>query len=202
MTASSTRPGSSASGGGSRSGDPACWYWIRKLQARFFAGAYHAAIEAASNAQRLLWTSPSFLEVAEYELYAALAQAALRDAAPTAECASHQEALAAHHRQLQEWADNCPANFEDRAALIGAEIARIEGRDTDASRLYEQAITRPERTVHPPRRAHKQAAARFCAARGIGGSPRYIWEARACYLRWGAAGRSASRSPTSEPRCG
>ena len=27
-----------------------------------------------------------------------------------------------------------------RAALIGAEIARIEGRDLDSMRLYEQAI--------------------------------------------------------------
>src|ERR1700759_323893 len=36
-----------------------CWYWIRKLQARFFAGDYASAIEAASRAQRLLWTSVS-----------------------------------------------------------------------------------------------------------------------------------------------
>ena len=28
-----------------------CWYWIRKLQARFFAGDYASAIEAASRAQ-------------------------------------------------------------------------------------------------------------------------------------------------------
>jgi hypothetical protein len=50
------------------------------------------------------------------------------------------EALAAHHRQLQVWAENCPENFENRAALIGAEIARLEGRVLDAERLYEEAI--------------------------------------------------------------
>src|SRR5262249_48978104 len=32
-----------------------CWYWIRKLQARWYAGDYAAAIEAATEAQRLLW---------------------------------------------------------------------------------------------------------------------------------------------------
>jgi hypothetical protein len=37
-----------------------CWYWIRKLQARFFAGDYVSAVDASWNAQRLLWTSPSF----------------------------------------------------------------------------------------------------------------------------------------------
>src|SRR5271163_3900248 len=43
-----------------------CWYWIRKLQARFFAGDYASAIAASSRAGRLLWTSPSSFETAEY----------------------------------------------------------------------------------------------------------------------------------------
>ena len=55
---------------------PSCWYWIRKLQARFHAGDYVSAIYAELQAQRLLWTSPSFFEVAEYRFYAALARAA------------------------------------------------------------------------------------------------------------------------------
>jgi hypothetical protein len=38
------------------------------------------------------------------------------------------------------WAENCPENFENRSALVGAELARIEGRAADAVRLYEQAI--------------------------------------------------------------
>ncbi len=44
----------------------ACWYWIRKLQARFFAGDYASAIAASSKAQDLLWTSLTTLETAEY----------------------------------------------------------------------------------------------------------------------------------------
>jgi hypothetical protein len=42
-----------------------------------------------------------------------------------------------HHRQLEIWAANCPANFENRAALVGAQIAHLEGRELDAERLYE-----------------------------------------------------------------
>ena len=59
----------------------ACWYWVRKLQARFFAGDYAAAVAASSNAQRLLWTSPSFLETADAHFYGALSHAASCDAA-------------------------------------------------------------------------------------------------------------------------
>ena len=58
----------------------ACWYWIRKLQARVYADDYASALEAASQAEALLWTSPSFFEVAEYHFYAALARAGHCDA--------------------------------------------------------------------------------------------------------------------------
>src|SRR5436853_179464 len=43
----------------------ACYYWIRKLQARFFAEDYASAIGAAAKAERLLWTTPSHIEVPE-----------------------------------------------------------------------------------------------------------------------------------------
>jgi PAS domain S-box-containing protein len=169
----------------------ACWYWIRKLQARFFAGAYACAIAAAANAERLLWTSPSFFELAEYHLYAALTRAALCNAASAAERTKHLEAVAAHHKQLEIWAENCPENFENRAALVGAEIARIEGCALDAERLYEQAI----RSAHANGFVHNEAlanelAARFYAARGLATiSDAYLWNARSCYLRWGADGK-------------
>jgi hypothetical protein len=113
-------------------------YWIRKLQARFFAGAYASAIVAAENAERLLWTSRTVFERAEYHFYAVLARAAVCNAASAAEQAQHLEALAADYRLLQEWADNCPENFANRAALVNAEIARLEGREIDAEHLYEQ----------------------------------------------------------------
>ena len=107
-----------------------CFYWIRKLQARFIAGDYASALEASSRAERLLWTSPSNFELAEYHFYGALSRARIRcDSAPADQRQQHLEALAAHHRQLEIWAENCPENFENRAALVGAEIARIEGRD-------------------------------------------------------------------------
>ena len=56
---------------------PECWYWIRKLQARFFAADYASALDASFKAQRLLWTSPSHFETAEYHFYSALCQAAV-----------------------------------------------------------------------------------------------------------------------------
>src|SRR5262249_19276321 len=53
-----------------------CWYWIRKLQARVFAGDHPGAADAWRNARELLWTSPSFFEAAEASFYGALSHAA------------------------------------------------------------------------------------------------------------------------------
>ena len=103
-----------------------------RLQARFFAGDYASAVDASLRAQRLLWTSPSQFETAEFRFYGALSHAASWDSASPDQRQQHVEALAAHHRQLEIWAENCPENFENRAALVGAEIARIEGRELDA----------------------------------------------------------------------
>ncbi|MGA7808955.1 trifunctional serine/threonine-protein kinase/ATP-binding protein/sensor histidine kinase [Bradyrhizobium sp.] len=169
-----------------------CWYWIRKLQARFFAADYTSAIEASSRAHRLLWSSSSMLETAEYHFYGALSHAACCDSAAAAELQQrHLAAIAAHHRQLQVWAANCPDNFENRAALVGAELARLEGRVVDAMELYEQAI----RSAHGNGFIHQEAlaselASRFYAARGFDKIARlYLQDARYGYLRWGADGK-------------
>ena len=170
---------------------PECWYWIRKLQARVYAGQYAAAIEAASNARRLLWTSPSFFEVAEYHFYDALARAGQYEAASADERPQHLEALAAHHKQLAVWAENCPDNFQNRAALVGAEIARIEGGDVEAMRLYEEAIrsARQHGFVQNEALAHEMAAL-FYLARGFETiAHAYLRNARNCYDRWGALGK-------------
>ena len=115
-----------------------CLYSILKLQARFFAGDYPAAIHASASAQRLLWTLPASIQEAEFHFYSALSRAACCDATAGDERRQHFEALAEHHRRLEIWAANCLENFENRAALVGAEIARIEGRELDAERLYEE----------------------------------------------------------------
>jgi PAS domain S-box-containing protein len=168
-----------------------CWYWVRKLQARFFAGDYASALEASSRAQRLLWTSPSHFEKAEYVFYSALSRAASCDAAPAGRRRQHVEDLATHHRQLQLWAANCPDNFENRATLVGAELARIEGRELDAERLYEQAIrsARANGFIHNEALAN-ELASRFYAARGFEKIARvYLQDARYGYLLWGADGK-------------
>src|SRR5947207_58769 len=161
------------------------WYWIRKTQARFFAGDNAGALDASGRAQRLLWTSPSMFETVEFSFYDALAHAASCHRAPPEERQQHFEAVVAHHKQLEVWAEHCAENFENRAALVGAEIARIEGRAFDAMNLYEQAIRSAQANgfVHNEALA-KELAARFYTACGFEQIAKlYLQNARDCYLR-------------------
>ena len=99
--------------------------------------------------------SPSQFETAEFHFYCALSHAACWDSASLDRRQQHFEALENHHSQLQVWAENCPENFENRAALVGAEIARIQGYDLDAEQLYEQAI----RSAHANGFVHNEGVA-------------------------------------------
>jgi PAS domain S-box-containing protein len=168
-----------------------CWYWIRKLQARFYAGDYAAALVAASKAEPLLQTGAGHFESAEYVFYEALARAAQCDFASSGERSQDLEALAAHYKQIDAWAQNCPENFGTRAALVGAEVARIEGRELDAQRLYEQAIhSAGENGFVQNEGVANELAARFYASRGFETiAQTYLRNARYCYLRWGADGK-------------
>ena len=116
------------------------FYWTRKLQGRFFAGNFLEAVDALKRANLLLWPAASQLETGDFRFYGALALAAAWSSASADKRRQHFEALIHHHRHLEIWAEHCPANYENRAALVGAEIARIEGRILDAEQLYEQAI--------------------------------------------------------------
>ncbi|MDB5861132.1 MAG: histidine kinase [Ramlibacter sp.] len=172
-------------------GLPEFYYWVRKLQARYLAGDHSSAIEAALNAQRLVWRAAANFEVADLHYYAALARAAACESAPEDEKRLHLEALAGHRKQLEMWAGHNPVTFENRAAIVAAEIARIEGRVLEAQDLFEKAV----RSAHTHDLVHNEGianerAARFYSERGFEKiAATYLRDARNCYLRWGADGK-------------
>ena len=128
-------------------------YWTRKLQARFLAGDYTSAVNAASRAQSLLWIARFVLESAEFHLYAALSRAASCDSAAPDQQVSHLEALAAHHKQLVDLGGELPGEFRE---------PRRPGRRRDRTPGGPRTRRRaPLRTGHPlgPRQ-------RVCSQRG------------------------------------
>ncbi len=166
-------------------------YWIRKLQAAVLANDSALAIAAAAKSAALLWTAPTMADRAVAHFYGALAQAMACDLASGEARSRHLAALASHHEQIALWARNGPSTFANRSSLVGAELARLEGRDLDAMRLYEEAIrsARDHGFIQNEGLAN-ELAARFYAARGFEtNAEAHLRKARACFLRWGADGK-------------
>lgn len=179
------------------SNTPVLWmseflYWARKLQARFLADDYVSSVDAALKAEALLsGERRSHFTTAELHFYGALSHAACWETASPERKKWHLSALTTHHQKLKAWAAHCPENFENRAALVDAEIARIEGRMIEAQQFYEQAIhsARHNGFVQNEAIAH-EVAAHFYAARGFGQfADLYLRNARYGYLRWGAVAK-------------
>ena len=158
-----------------------CWHWILKLKARFLSGDYAEALATAEKARALLWASSGHIRLLDYFYYAALTMAALFERASADEQQAWRHLMTSHQEQLREWSENYPPTFADKHALVSAEIARLEGRDADAMRLYEQTIqsARENGFVQNEGLAH-EVAARFYAARGFEKFAHlYLREARA-----------------------
>src|SRR6202011_5565072 len=168
-----------------------CFFWILKLKAWVLSGDYAEALAAADKAKALLWASAAHVQLLDYFYYTALTVAALYEKASADEQTGWRELLTAHRKQLREWADNYPPTFGDKHALLSAELARVEGRDLDAMRLYEEAIgaARENGFVQNEGLAN-ELAAQFYLRRGIEKvAHSYLRDARYCYLRWGALGK-------------
>ncbi len=166
-----------------------CMGWILRLKAKFILGDYAGALAAAETAKPMLADVTGQVQLLDYFYYGALTVAALYEKASKDQQKSWSELLAAHREQLHEWAKSHPPSFTDKHALVSAEIARLEGRDTDAMRLYELAI----RSAHENRYVQieglaQEVAAHFYAARGFETIARaFLRNARSCYSRWGAS---------------
>jgi hypothetical protein len=145
----------------------------------------------ALRASRTGHTRSGMFEPYEFVFYDALARAAQYNVASSGERAQHHQRLVAHQKQIRLWAENCAENFENRAALVSAEIARIEGRELEAWRLYEQAIrSARENGFIQNEGIANELAARFYMALGLEKIAHvYLQDARSCYLRWEAAGK-------------
>jgi PAS domain S-box-containing protein len=168
-----------------------CIFWIFKLRARFLSGDFVEAMAAAVKAKQLLWASAGEIQRLDYVYYTALTVSALYETAPADDQQVWRELLGAHREQLREWAEMNPLTFADKHALVLAEIARIEKRDSDALRLYEQAIhlARENGFVQNEGLAH-ELAAQYCLAQGLETAGyAYLRNARNCYDRWGAHGK-------------
>jgi signal transduction histidine kinase len=165
-----------------------CFHYVAQIQLNLLAGRHDTALALAEPGDALFRNIRAYAELVEYRFYTALAHVAAYDASPPERREIHLSSLRHHYRELTIRCAHNPANFADRLALLAAEIARIEGRELEAERLYEEAIRLAREAGFVQIEAMAgECAARFYEARGIRTVVlSYLANARDCYLRWGA----------------
>src|SRR5262249_56974207 len=170
------------------------FYTLRQIVC-FLFGHYNEALASAALAEeelRSTVTAPrSFLLVATHHFYHALTLAVLYPQATASQQLAYRQTLGEEMRQHRRWADHCPANFENRYALLAAEVARIDGQDLEAMRLYEAAIrsAREHGFIQNEALANELAGC-FYLDRGLAtNGDSHLRDARACYALWGADGK-------------
>lgn len=169
-------------------GSGIAFFHIMKLVAAVTFGLYGEALDAARRVQPVLGEVRAMPIEATYHFYHALALTSLDPQARTPEL---RAVLDDELHRLARWAESCPANYQHRHLLVSAELARIDGRDLDAARLYEQAI----RSAHDHGFVQFEALGNELAARHYHGhgldrlADGYLREARACYVRWECDGK-------------
>ncbi|WP_224361618.1 trifunctional serine/threonine-protein kinase/ATP-binding protein/sensor histidine kinase [Hyalangium versicolor] len=163
-------------------------YWVQKLRARFVAGAYQEALEAAEKVGEFLWAMHTTLGVRDYHLYRALTLAVgFEESSPEQKELLLRE-IHRHREQLEEWAEQCPEGSRAVERVVSGELARLERRGDEATRAYEEAI-RVARSSGAPQYVGlaSELAANFWRSRQAPiVAHTFAREARAAYLQWGA----------------
>jgi PAS domain S-box-containing protein len=165
-----------------------CFHFILQLQRQFILGNAEKALEFATRARPILWSVRLNLQSVDYCFYHSLAIAEVFQGSSPERQAVLRDDLVGHLASFQRWAESGPATFAHKYSLVRAEWARVERRDIEAMRLYEQAIHSAAAAGFLQDEAvAREVAARFCRSRGLDRmAEAYLAGARDCYVRWGA----------------
>ena len=166
-------------------------YQILHLGVACLLRDFDRAMEISTTLGPLLNRVPRFVQHVEYAFYTSVTLAARCARASSAEKDQLLAAIAAHQERLGSWASNSPENYQHKQVIVAAEVARLEGKPSEAAALYDQAIAAAERGRFLQDEAlANELGGRFYLAQGrrrIAGF--YLSAAIDAYARWGAAAK-------------
>jgi signal transduction histidine kinase len=166
-------------------------YHVMKEILAFHHGRCSEAFGEARALEPYLGPIMSLAVEATHRFYHALTSAALASAAAPADRASHVDVLDDAAKRFTQWAEHSVENFASRRSLLLAEKARLEGRERDAMRLYEEAIRSARKNSSVKDEALAlELCAHFCEECGLETAARAVLhEAHRRYSLWGASAK-------------
>ncbi len=163
-------------------------YHIYKAEIHLLYGDPEGALPHVEAQDRIGAMAMSLPQLVRFCIVAFLVRAARFDRLSVEERPPVRARLEADLRQMVAWSRNCAENFEHLRLTMSAELARIDGRLTDAFGDYERAIA----AAHASGFLRDEAVANELAARALQdvglarGAEGYLRAARHLYEQWGA----------------
>lgn len=168
-----------------------CFYLTTKAYSLYLLGDANAAYVCAEEAQPLLGYVKGVLTEAQHNFCHSLILAAVYPRCTDQNAVLLQ--LAANQRQMQEWAEHCPANFEHMHLLVEAEAARLTEQDQRAMDYYDRAIEAAgtHGLMHDEALANELAGKFWLSKNKPDFAQLYLRKARLGYRAWGAKRKEA-----------
>ncbi|MBL0174296.1 MAG: AAA family ATPase [Ignavibacteria bacterium] len=170
---------------------PLLVFLVNKLRLLCLHRQFEEALRIADRAERIATAASGMLVIAEFRAWEAFAVIGRMGEAAPAERAALLPRARRGLDMFKGWMRHCPQNFEDKWALLAAELAAMEDNRSDAAELYERAIDAARRARFTHAEAHAcECAARFHLARGHQERGRgLLIEALHAYDAWGASAK-------------
>ncbi|XXN64702.1 trifunctional serine/threonine-protein kinase/ATP-binding protein/sensor histidine kinase [Enterobacter ludwigii] len=165
------------------------WARLYKGMAHFFAGEYAAAHGQFADAAPLTDVIPGHVHMLDFHLYSALSLTIPRQ--PNEVDDSQWQQLQRHLERIITWSSENPGTFADKAALLRAELLRLEDKSGSALEHYENAIELSRKgQFHHINALACELAARCASDRGMAfAADGYIKGALVAWDRWGAGAK-------------
>ncbi|MCI0691834.1 PAS domain S-box protein [candidate division KSB1 bacterium] len=164
------------------------FHFDAKLAILYTFEEYHAALEFAGKAERVIKDFGGTIWDALRVYYHALTLTALFTALPPEKRPEVETNLESCNARLRKWAENSPQNFKAQHLMVSAELCRVRGQDAEAMNLYEAAIAAAANQECPREGAQaNELCAKFWLRRGQRQiAAVFMEEARRAYGQWGA----------------
>lgn len=170
---------------------PLFWSCLYQAVGHYLAIRYRDAAAAIEQAGTLAWSVADPAHLFDYHFFSGLILAA-PEPDPQRQ-AGRRERIGAHHAEIDLWAQRNRAPYAGKAALLRAEMHRLDGDGFAALGCYEAALAHAQQHGfdHCAAMAH-ELAARACHDWGhVTAAQVHARGARDAYLRWGALAKAA-----------
>ena len=116
------------------------YYFINKMISLYLHLEYKKSYEMSLKAKKFVNSSKGMLHFTEYIFYEALSLAQLVNNEKLILQLKYTKKIKKANKNFMKWAKECSENFSVRAYILQGEVARLEGKISNAFRYYEKAI--------------------------------------------------------------